>query len=55
MLLRFFENGELKDSQIVRALAQAKIDYENGAVVEVRDTLVEIVLAINEFEKSFSA
>lgn len=50
MQMRFWKNHELEDQQIINALRQAVDDYENGAVVEVRDTLIEIVNAINEFE-----
>ncbi len=50
--MRFFKNGELKDKKIAAALRQAAIDYENGAILEVRDMLLEIVCAINEFEKA---
>lgn len=48
--MRFFKNGELKDRKIEEALRKAADDYADGATIEVRDLLVEIVLAINEFE-----
>lgn len=48
--MRFFKNGELKDKKIEEALRKAADDYADGAIIEVRDLLVEIVLAINEFE-----
>lgn len=50
MGLRFLINGELKDRDIIAALKQAAIDYEDGAILEVRDTLAEIVEAIDEFD-----
>lgn len=49
---RFLKKGELRDKELLAALKQAAIDYEDGAIVEVRDTLAEIVEAINEFEDS---
>lgn len=47
---KFFKNGELQDKKIVAALHQAAEDYENGEIVEVKDTLVEIINAITDFE-----
>lgn len=51
MEMRFFKDGELKDKEIVKALQQAAVDYDNGEIVEVRDLLVEIVQAIDEKSK----
>lgn len=48
--MRFFKNGELKDKEIVKALQQAVVDYENSEIAEVRDLLVDIVQAIDEFD-----
>lgn len=53
MEMTFFKNGELKDKEIVEALKQAAIDYENGEVAEIRDLLVDIVQSINEFDDQF--
>ena len=47
---RFFRNGELRDEKIISALDKAKKWYENGAIIEVRDLLLEIADAIDEFE-----
>ena len=47
---RFYNKGNLKDKKIVEALKQAAIQYENGEIIEVRDTLYEIVEAIDDFE-----
>ena len=52
MEIRFIKNGELKDKKIMEALLQATKDYENGAIAEARDTLVDIVNAIDEFENN---
>lgn len=46
---RFYKNGELQDIKILKALAYAHDDYDNGAILEVRDLLAEIVEAIDEF------
>lgn len=52
MEMKFWKNNELDDAAIVKALYQAAKDYENGSIAEVRDSLVEIVNAIDEFEAS---
>lgn len=50
MEMKFWKNNELDDTAIIKALHQAVKDYEDGAIAEVRDSLVEIVNAIDEFE-----
>lgn len=50
MEMKFWKNNELNDTAIIKALNQAVKDYEDGAIAEVRDSLVEIVNAIDEFE-----
>lgn len=50
MSLKYIKNGCLQDKRVVFALQQAARDYENGAIIEVRDTLLEIVAAIDAFE-----
>ena len=50
---KFFKKGELQDKKIIAALQQAADDYENGEIAEVRDLLVEIVKAIDEFDKNY--
>lgn len=47
--MRFFKNGQLKDSEIIDALRKAAEWYENGAIVETGELLVEIVDAIDAF------
>ena len=44
---------ELKDEEIMDALKQAMGDYENGAILEVRDELSDIVKAIDAFIADF--
>lgn len=48
---RFIGRGGLKDKQIIKALHKVAEDYENGEVAEVRDTLADIVRAIDEFDR----
>lgn len=40
----------LEDAKIITALKQALADYEDGAIIECRDVLKEIVDAITEFD-----
>lgn len=49
--MKYLNGNELNDRAIVDALRQAAKDYENGEIIEVRDTLAEIVNAIDEFSK----
>ena len=53
MEMRFLKNGQLKDKEIVKALQQAAVDYDNGEIAEVRDLLVDIVQAIDEFDNQY--
>ncbi len=50
--MRFYKNGELKDEEIIKTLEQAILDYKNGELIETRDVLVEIVRAIDAFDKN---
>lgn len=50
MEMKFWKNNKLDDAAIIKALNQAVKDYEDGAIAEVRDTLAEIVVTIDEFE-----
>ena len=49
MANRFYKNGELKDSDIIAAIRRAADDYEDGAIVEARDLLAEIIFAIDDY------
>lgn len=49
MEMKFLKHGELKDKDIIKALKNAADDYEDGMISEVRDLLVEIVHAIDEW------
>ncbi len=46
---RFYENYELNDAEIVKAIHKAASDYEDGAILEAADTLAEIVYAIKQY------
>ena len=48
---RFIGRDGLKDRTIIKALNRAATDYANGEVSEVRDTLADIVRAIDEFDR----
>ena len=45
----FFKNGKLEDKRIIASLRQAANDYENGELIEVRELLLDIINAIDEF------
>lgn len=49
--MRYIKNGELQDERIVSALQAAAREYENGEIIEVRDKLLEIIAAIDEFSE----
>ena len=46
---KYFKGNVLLDGEIVEALRRAADDYEDGAIIEVRDELVDIVNAIDKF------
>lgn len=48
---RFIKNGELLDEDILKAIHDAYENYSDGAIIEARDTLVEIVNAIDKWSK----
>lgn len=48
--MKFIKNGKLEDKKICDVLRKASDDYENGEIIEVRDLLLKIVDAIDEFE-----
>lgn len=48
-------DGTLEDAKIVAALKQAATQYENGEIVEVYDTLIDIVSAIDDYDKHTEA
>lgn len=51
---RFIKYGKLQDNEIVKALREAACNYEDGAILEVRNMLEEIVKAIDEWNYNYS-
>lgn len=49
--MSFIKNGQLQDKKIIAALHRAAEDYEEGAIIETRDLLQDIVDAIDEFSE----
>ena len=43
----------MQDKKIAAALRKAADDYENGEIAEVKDTLVEIINSITDFEQEY--
>lgn len=50
---KFIKYGKLQDIEILNALKEAVYDYEDGAILEVRDVLVDIVKAIDEWTHNY--
>ena len=53
MNMKFLKHGKLQDIEIINALKEAVYDYQDGAIAEVRDSLAEIVNAIDEWEYNY--
>ena len=51
---RFYKDGELDDREIIIALVDALDMYDNGEIIEVRDTLAQIVNAIDRFTEEYN-
>ena len=51
---KFIESGKLQDIKIINALKESVYDYEDGAISKVRDVLVDIVKAIDEWTYNYS-
>lgn len=45
---------ELDDRAVINAIKEALNDYRQGAILECRDTLKQIVNAIDKFDKEFT-
>lgn len=54
MKSQFYANGELRDEKVIEALNEALCFYENGELLEARETLADIVKAIDEFDRKYS-
>lgn len=48
---KLFKNGELKDALVLSTIDRARQYYEDGAIIEAHDTLLEVIDAIEEFDK----
>lgn len=46
---KLFENGCLNDEAVFSAIDRARKDYEDGAIIEAHDALLEVINAIDEF------
>lgn len=46
---KLFENGSLNDEAVLSAIDRARKDYEDGAIIEAYDTLLEVINAIDCF------
>lgn len=46
---KLFENGSLNDEAVLSSIDRARKDYEDGAIIEARDTLLEVVNAVDDF------
>lgn len=53
MEMIFLRHGELQDNEIAKALRESADDYEDGMISEVRDLLVDIVNAIDEWTTNY--
>jgi hypothetical protein len=51
--MKFIKNNELLDAEILKVLKEAATDYEDGAIAEARNALVDIVRAIDEFTEHY--
>lgn len=49
--MKFIKNGQMNDTLVLAAIKTALDDYEDGAIMEARNTLADIVNAIDEWSK----
>ena len=50
MIFYDYKKNELLDNNVIEGLKNALVLYEDGAICECRDILVDIAEAISEFE-----
>ena len=48
---KLFENGSLNDETVLSAIEHVRKDYEDGAIIEAHDSLLEVIKAIYDFVK----
>lgn len=46
---KLFKNGSLNDEAVLSAIDRARRDYEDGAIIEAYDALLEVINAIDDF------
>lgn len=51
--MKYYKQGQLEDEKILDAMLRAMMNYENGALIEARDLLADIVNAIDEFTRQY--
>lgn len=51
---KLFENGALNDELVLSTIDQARRDYGNGAIIEARDALLDVINAIDDFDMEYN-
>lgn len=51
---KLFENGALNDELVLSTIDQARRDYGNGAIIEARDALLDVINAIDDFDREYN-
>ena len=51
---KLFENGKLNDKLVKDMLTSATKSFQDGEIIEARDTLIEIVEAIDDFDREYN-
>lgn len=49
-----YKDGELNDKLIMDTLVSAEKCFQDGAIIEARDMLAEIVNAIDDFDREYN-
>ena len=53
-MTKLFENGKLNDKMIKDMLVSAEKCFQDGAIIEARDMLAEIVNAIDDLDREYN-
>lgn len=51
---KLFENGSLNDEVVLSTIDRARRDYGNGAIIEARDALLDVINAIDDFDREYN-
>lgn len=51
---KLFENGKLNDELVLATIDQARRDYAYGAIIEARDALLDVINAIDDFDREYN-